>query len=241
MRSRNNRTAQNVRTTIVPTRGAGSVFFYGRALGGRDAITGPGRNVQRLYPRPKRSDYQWSGRRGGLSGLGDFTAVADAIQTQEGYYPGSLSYNLNNPGNLIYAGQPGATPTTVNGTTWAQFSSYAAGFQALLNQIALDASRGLTISQFTAKYAPASDGNDPAAYANNLAAAVGLSPSSLLSSAGDSTAAAPAPTSTYDLGLPDLTGSVSDLTSSLSDLAGGDLTPWLLAGAGVLLLVWVLN
>ncbi len=200
------------------------------------------------YPRPKHSDYQWAQRRAGLGGLGDFTAVANAIQTQEGYYPGSLSYNLNNPGNLIYAGQAGATPVTVNGTTWASFSTYAAGFQALLNQIALDASRGLTISQFTAKYAPASDGNDPAGYAANLSAAVGLTPSDLLSSADSS---APA-TSVYSLGLPDLSSVGSSLESSWStltaDLTGGGvsvdlsgLTPWLLAGAGVLLVIWVMR
>jgi len=198
------------------------------------------------YPRPKRSDYQWAQRWAGMGGLGDYTAVANAIQTQEGYYPGSLSYNLNNPGNLIYAGQAGATPVTVNGTTWASFATYAAGFQALLNQIALDASRGLTISQFTAKYAPASDGNDPAGYATNLASAVGLSPGDLLSSADSSVPA----TSVYSLGLPDLSTVESSLEgswASLTDnLTGGgapvDLSaamPWLLGGVGLLVLVWV--
>lgn len=36
-------------------------------------------------------------------------SLASAIQTQEGYYPGSLAYQNNTPGNLVYAGQAGAT------------------------------------------------------------------------------------------------------------------------------------
>lgn len=117
-------------------------------------------------------------------GLGAFNAIADAIMRQEGITASSPYYSLNNPGMLVYAGQRGATPVTVNGVAWASFPTYDDGYQALLNQIALDASRGETISDFTAKYAPAGHGtNDPAIYAQNLAASVGLSPSDLLSSA----------------------------------------------------------
>jgi hypothetical protein len=120
-------------------------------------------------------------RRGRVSrALGDINTVAATIQQVEGYYPGSLAYRNNNPGNLMYVGQPGATQGA-NGL--AVFSSYDAGYQALLNQINLDASRGETISQFTAKYAPASAGNDPTSYANTIASAAGLSPSDPLSAA----------------------------------------------------------
>jgi hypothetical protein len=115
------------------------------------------------------------------TGLGDFTAVANAIQTQENATKNYAS--LNNPGMLVYAGQASAKPVTMNGTTWASFPDYATGYQELLRQIALDSARGETISEFTAKYAPASAGNDPATYARNIAAAVGLSPSDLLSAA----------------------------------------------------------
>ena len=123
-------------------------------------------------------------RRRGFGQLPNYTTVALAVQTQEGYYPGSIAYRNNNPGNLMYAGQPGATGKDASG--FAIFPDYATGFQALQNQIALNASRGMTISQFTAAYAPASvSGNNPALYAQNIANATGLSPSDLLSSASD--------------------------------------------------------
>lgn len=142
-------------------------------------------------------------------GVGDYTAVADAIQQQEGYYPGSVAYRNNNPGNLKYAGQPGAVGVDPAG--FAIFPDYATGYQALLNQISLDASRGLTFSQFTAKYAP----DAPANYAANLAAAAGLSPSDPLGGANSSTF--------------DLTSGSPDLASLLAPV--GNVNPWLLAGA----------
>ena len=128
-----------------------------------------------------------SGRRKRPTGLGDFSTLASTIQTIEGWFPGSVSYRNNNPGNLKYAGQPGATGADSSG--FAVFPSIQAGQQALLNQINLDASRGLTIAQFAAKYAPAQDNNDPASYASQLAAATGLSVNDPLSAANLSTVA----------------------------------------------------
>jgi hypothetical protein len=113
-------------------------------------------------------------------GLGDINTVAQTIQTVEGYYPGPVSYTNNNPGNLKYAGQAGATQGA-NG--FAVFSTYDAGYQALVNQINLDASRGQTIAQFTSIYAPAADNNNPTSYAATIANATGLSVNDPLSEA----------------------------------------------------------
>jgi hypothetical protein len=113
--------------------------------------------------------------------LGSVDTVAQAIQTQEGWYSGSATYRFNNPGALMYVGQAGATGADP-ATGLAIFPDYATGYQALLNQINLDASRGLTIDQFTAKYAPAtSAGNNPTLYAANIAAATRLHPYNSLS------------------------------------------------------------
>jgi hypothetical protein len=147
------------------------------------------RGAQRYQPRQRPPAR-------GLAGL--FDAVASTIQTVEGWFPGSVSYRLNNPGNLLYAGQPGAVPHPITGSdgkvrTFAEFSSVAAGQQALDNQIALDASRGLTISQFAQKYAPAQDSNDPTSYAARIAAAAGLSVNDPLSAAGSAAASVPVP------------------------------------------------
>jgi len=119
-------------------------------------------------------------------GVGDFSTIASTIQTIEGWFPGSLSQQNNNPGNLRPAGQSGCTP--VGG--FCSFPTLAAGQQALDNQIALDASRGLTIAQFAAKYAPAQDSNNPTSYAAQLAAASGLSVNDPLSAADSGTIAA---------------------------------------------------
>ena len=86
-------------------------------------------------------------------GLGT-TSLAQAIFRQEGvldangnWVTSSLGYRLNNPGNLNYAGQPGATPTTSGNGQEAQFDSLADGIAATDAQLDLDASRGLTLAQ----------------------------------------------------------------------------------------------
>ena len=109
--------------------------------------------------------------------------IAQTIQTQEGYYPGSLAYTNNNPGNLIYAGQSGASQG-VRG--FAKFPDYSTGYQALLNQIQLYASRGMTIQDMMNVYAPAGQGsNDPVTYAATIAAAVGATPNTPLTDLGN--------------------------------------------------------
>jgi hypothetical protein len=106
------------------------------------------------------------------------STIASTIQQVEGYYPGTLAYKNNNPGNLIFVGQAGATPGAGG---FAAFPSYDAGYQALLNQIQNYANRGLTIQQMMNIYAPATDnngnptGNNPTLYANQIASALGVS------------------------------------------------------------------
>lgn len=134
----------------------------------------------------------------GLSGLAGLQilppavvgAIASTIQTQEGYFPGSVAYRNNNPGNLLFVGQAGAT---LGDRGFARFASYDAGVDALNNQIQLYASRGLTIDQMMNIYAPASDGNNPATYAQRIAAALGVGVDTPLSAltAGGGAGAAP--------------------------------------------------
>lgn len=117
------------------------------------------------------------------------SALASAIQTQEGYYPGSVAYRNNNPGNLVYAGQAGASPG-VGG--FASFPSYSLGYQALQNQIVLDATRGTdvtgnpttTVSQLLTSWAPPGQ-NDTAAYIASVTSQTGYDPNAPLSTLGD--------------------------------------------------------
>src|SRR5689334_11482476 len=99
------------------------------------------------------------GRNRGFRSLGDlaFSDLARLIFRQEGslkadgtWNTSSLGYRMNNPGNLVYAGQPGAHPQTAYDPGMGQNQSYAhfdtldAGIAAAQRQIALDSSRGLT-------------------------------------------------------------------------------------------------
>ena len=76
----------------------------------------------------------------------------------------------NNPGNLRFAHQAGAT-SGVGG--FAHFDSPEAGYQALLHQIQLDASRGYTLGQYITKYAPPSE-NDTALYIEQACQSLGI-------------------------------------------------------------------
>lgn len=115
-------------------------------------------------------------------GLGSLQSVADTIQQIEGWFPGSSSYRNNNPGNLRYP-TPILGATGVDSSGFLIFPDYATGRAAEEHQITLDASRGLSIQEFIAKYAPASDQNNPAGYAASLAAGEGLSVTDPLSAA----------------------------------------------------------
>jgi len=120
--------------------------------------------------------------RRGLGAIGSpVTTIANTIQQVEGYYPGTLAYRNNNPGNLIYVGQAGATPGAGG---FAAFPTYDDGYNALLKQIQNYANRGLTIQQMMDIYAPASQpGNDPTLYANKLAASLGVTTDTTLADA----------------------------------------------------------
>lgn len=83
----------------------------------------------------------------------------------------------NNPGNLKFAGQPGAVKGEGG---FAKFSSPAAGLNALYNQVKLDASRGLTLAQFIYKYAPPTE-NDTNRYIQQVAMATSSLPGTRIS------------------------------------------------------------
>ncbi len=68
-------------------------------------------------------------------------------------------------------GQPGATQGEGG---FAKFATPEDGYQAYLQQVQLDASRGLTLSQFINKYAPPSE-NNTSQYLQQAIAALGVS------------------------------------------------------------------
>lgn len=113
------------------------------------------------------------------------TPFCMAIQKMEGWYVGSRSYRNNNPGNLKYVGQPSAVGKDSN--NFCIFPDYSTGFDALKRMVK-NACMGKSdvyfptdsIYNFFSKYAPASDKNNPKLYAEAVAKAVELPPTTLL-------------------------------------------------------------
>lgn len=121
------------------------------------------------------------------------TDLATGIQRMEGWFPpcpkypkGSVSFQGNNPGNIDYPGfvAPGATSGRAVGHNPAsyRFALYASmddGFADIVDLIRLRRSQhpAWTILDFfddpLQGYAPASDHNDPQAYADFVAAVCG--------------------------------------------------------------------
>lgn len=76
----------------------------------------------------------------------------------------TLAARNNNPGNLRYVGQSGASKGEGG---FAKFESVKAGYEALKKQIQLDAGRGHTLSSFIEKFAPPTE-NDTVSYIKTL-------------------------------------------------------------------------
>jgi hypothetical protein len=101
---------------------------------------------------------------------------------------GSFAWLNNNPGNLTgVAGGPdyGQYPGKFNWHNFLIFPSRDAGHAAIATFLRGAGYRDLTIAQAFAKYAPASDGNDPVGYAGAVAAGAGVSTSTLVRDLSD--------------------------------------------------------
>lgn len=96
----------------------------------------------------------------------------------------------NNPGNLNYAGQAGATLEGGEGGRFAVFESMQHGVAALYKQLQLYFKRGInTLSSIVKTYAPASDNNNVDAYISALTKATGKSANEVLDSGDTATIA----------------------------------------------------
>ncbi len=101
--------------------------------------------------------------------------LASAIGMAEGWFnPDAtvLPRRLNNPGDLKFAGQAGATKDT---TGFAKFKTPQAGIVALYRQILAHTARGLTLRQMITAWAPPSE-NDTENYIRETARRAGIDP-----------------------------------------------------------------
>ncbi len=105
----------------------------------------------------------------------------------DGYKSAPRGIRNNNPGNLNYAGQAGATLEGGEGGRFAVFESMQHGVAALYKQLQLYFKRGInTLSSIVKTYAPASDNNNVDAYISALTKATGKGANEVLDS-GDTT------------------------------------------------------
>lgn len=82
----------------------------------------------------------------------------------------------NNPGNLNYVGQRGATLEEGSNGRFAKWKTAREGLQAMANQLRLYSDRGLdSIRKVINTYSPSSE-NDTESYINQLAAFMGIDP-----------------------------------------------------------------
>jgi hypothetical protein len=82
--------------------------------------------------------------------------TAQTASTESINLGSNLAQKNNNPGNLRFAGQDGASQGSGG---FARFDTPEAGYSALQKQIDLDKSRDLTVQEFVSKYAPPSENN----------------------------------------------------------------------------------
>lgn len=92
-------------------------------------------------------------------------------------HPGTFAWLDNNPGNLTgVSGGPdyGQFPGKFNWHNFLIFPSWDAGFAAIASFLTGPRYVDLSLTDAIALYAPASDGNDPVRYAEDVAAAAGV-------------------------------------------------------------------
>ncbi|MBM9618383.1 hypothetical protein ACFU9F_03980 [Streptomyces zhihengii] len=100
---------------------------------------------------------------------------------------GSFSWLNNNPGNITYGGGYfGAYPGKTNWHNFLIFPTWDAGFDAIRQLMRNGTYSSLSILDAFKRYAPASDGNDPVRYANEVAAALGCDVSTIVGDLSDS-------------------------------------------------------
>jgi len=120
-----------------------------------------------------------------IKAISAISTMAAAIQSFEGWDPGSRSYRNNNPGNL----RSKTLPTYLKGAIGLDdekhviFDTYENGYNALIRQLKLaftgksnNFNPDMTLYQFFDKYAEANSGN----YARAVAEKLGVSPETTL-------------------------------------------------------------
>jgi len=163
-----------------------------------DVAKGVKNYIRTIVPKSLRDEYESVKKRKGGAGLApaaddqpqgfnmEQDANAEFGRTPEGggtIIPQSsrIAFENNNPGNLKFADQDGATQgePAEDGGHWAKFPTVDAGMEALRQQVMRDSEKGLTVRQFVTKYAPPGS-NNTEEYIAQAAAALKAKPDDAL-------------------------------------------------------------
>jgi hypothetical protein len=116
--------------------------------------------------------------------------LADAIQKQEGYYPGSRGYRNNNPGNLWDGLIPGVKTKRIwpqyplDNENFVVFPDYSTGRAVMENQIRIKIGRGETLTQLLNEWDSGDPASTRATYVSNVTSWTGLDPNTPLNQLG---------------------------------------------------------
>ena len=107
--------------------------------------------------------------------------IAELIAKEEGYgIPGSVPTRDNNPGDLRHSPHSFHTPNAPDAI--GQIDTPVDGWDDLVRQLDIYASRGLTLEQAIYEWAPPNE-NDTQSYLNYILTGLGVSADTLLSTA----------------------------------------------------------
>ena len=97
------------------------------------------------------------------------TRLAQLIAREEGFFrAGTIPAIRHNPGDLRHSPHSQHPGGPAHGNDIGTIDNDADGWADLERQLQLDAARGLTLQQAIFEWAPASDGNDPGRYLNDV-------------------------------------------------------------------------
>jgi len=111
--------------------------------------------------------------------LGSYALSSDPLNSNESALLDARrkrGFRNNNPGNLNFVGQTGATMETgVDHPRFARFRTMDDGLRAMASQLGRYGDRGKnTLRSIISTYAPKSDNNDPAGYAGQVSRRLGI-------------------------------------------------------------------
>jgi hypothetical protein len=131
--------------------------------------------LRSLRDKPNKTEEDWNHLRAVQNRRADIVEFNIPARPQNQTNP-TLAFRNNNPGNLGFARQEGATRGDGG---FARFQTPEIGLRALEQQVRLDRERGMSLEEFAYKYAPAHE-NDTERYIQNLERATKLSRTSPL-------------------------------------------------------------